>query len=537
MKETIINNKEEESFKRPKPVVLVILDGWGVNQSYVGNAITQANTPNIKKLIAEYPSTTLRASGEAVGLPWGESGNSEVGHISLGLGRILYQDLPRIIKDINDGNFFKNPALLEAIEHAKKNNSKLHLMGLISGGSVHASIEHLYVLLSLLKKEQFDRVYIHAILDGRDSPYNSGFNFIRDVERAISEYGIGKIATISGRFYTMDRNNNWDRTFKAYSAMVGGNGNSAEDPSKAVEESYQKKIYDEEFIPTVIAKEGEKPNIISDNDSVIFFNFRADRARQITKAFTASDFDKFERRILKNLNFTCFTEYEKGLSVKVAFPSEKTDNSLGEIFSTAGLQQLRISETEKYAHVTYFFNGGHEEKSSGEDHCLVPSPQVSSYDQKPEMSSGELTKKVLEAIESDKYDFILINYPNADMVGHTGNMEATVKAIEILDKCVERITSACLAKNGMTIITADHGNADVMINMQTGQIDKKHSSDPVPFVIVSNEYQGQNFGWPNVVDSDLSMIKSQGILADVAPTILKIMGLKKPDEMKGISLI
>ena len=518
----------------PKPVVLIVLDGWGVNQPYSGNAIAQANTPFIDSLIAEYPSMTLRASGEAVGLPWGEGGNSEVGHLNLGLGRILYQDLPRINKSIGDNSFYQNPALIKAKEHVKKNNSRLHLMGVVSNGCVHASIDHLHALLVFARENDIKEVYIHAILDGRDTPYNSGVNFIKGIQRSVDEYKVGKIATISGRFYTMDRNNNWDRTEKAYVAMTEGIGNKASDPVEVIEQSYKKKIYDEEFIPTVIDSKG----LIEDDDALIFFNYRPDRARQITKAFVIPDFDKFNRKkTIKNLYFAGFTEYEKGLPMEVVFPPEEITNTLGQVISEAGLKQLRIAETEKYAHVTYFFNGGREEKSEGEDHTLVPSPQVNTYDMKPEMSAIEVTKKVSDAISNDTYDFILINFANADMVGHTGNIEAAVQAIETLDKQVEKIVKSVLAKNGVVLITADHGNAEVMFNMQTGQIDKEHTSDPVPFIVIGNEYAGKNFGWQDAPSNDLSLVQPQGILSDVAPTVLHIMGLQKPPEMTGISLV
>lgn len=529
-----MNNKTN----RPRPVVLMILDGWGINQPYTGNAITQANTPVIDRLIAEYPSMTLRASGEAVGLPWGESGNSEVGHMNMGLGRIVYQDLPRINKDISDNSFYKNECLINAIKHAKKNKSNLHLMGVVSNGCVHASVDHLYALLVLAREYEFENVYIHAILDGRDVSYNSGINFIKGVERSISEYGVGSIATISGRYYAMDRNNNWDLVEKAYLAMTKGEGEKSEDPVSAIRASYDKKVYDEEFIPTVITKNGLPLAKISDNDSVIFYNFRPDRARQITKAFVEKDFDKFKReKYIENLYFACFTEYEKDLSVNIAFKSEDINNSLGSIVSSAGLSQLRISETEKYAHVTYFFNGGKEEKDPREDHILVPSPSVASYDLKPRMSASIVTDKLIEAINDDKYDFIVINYPNADMVGHTGNIDAAIEGIEFLDECVDQVVRNVLSKKGVVLITADHGNADVMFNMQTGQIDKEHTSNPVPFIIVGDEYRGRNFGWQNVVGGDLSLVQPQGVLSDIAPTVLKIMNIEKPKEMTGVSLI
>jgi len=514
------------------------MDGWGISQDYSGSAITQAKTPVIDKLIAEYPSTTLRASGESVGLPWGEMGNSEVGHLSLGLGRIIYQDLPRINKEISEGSFYRNKVLLKAIQHVKKNNSKLHLLGLVSDGCVHATIDHLYALLLLVKKYNLEKVYIHAILDGRDTAFDTGRNFISSVERSMAENKIGQIATVSGRFYTMDRNNNWDRTAKAYLAMTEGKGNKSEKAVSAIEQSYKKKIYDEEFVPTVIYKNGEPVAKIEDNDAVIFFNFRPDRARQITKAFILPDLDKFARpKFLKNLLFIGFSEYEKDLPMEIAFSQENIVNSFGEVLANAGLKQLRIAETEKYAHVTYFFNGGRETKSVGEDHTLVPSPAVSSYDQKPEMSALEVAKKVIEAVNKDQYNFILVNFANPDMVGHTGNLKAAIKAVETVDNCVEKIVSSVLAKDGLVLITADHGNAEQMYNMQTGQIDKEHTTNPVPFILVSKDYAGRNIGWPSVAGSDLSVIQPRGILSDIAPTIIKILNLKKPKEMTGISLI
>jgi 2,3-bisphosphoglycerate-independent phosphoglycerate mutase len=535
-----MDNKETQ-FIRPKPVVLVVLDGWGIAQPYSGNAISQADTKVMDQIIAQYPSMTLRASGEAVGLPWGEAGNSEVGHLNLGLGRILYQELPRINKAISDNAFYKNKALLKAMNHVKENKSQLHLLGLVSNGCVHSSIEHLQALLVMAKEQNIKQVFIHAILDGRDTAYNSGFNFISDIERSISEYGVGEIATISGRFYAMDRDNHWDRTEKAYLAMTEGKGNRGKSALKAIEESYKKKIYDEEFEPTVIDKNGSprlKEGLISDNDAVIFFNYRSDRARQLTKAFVLPSFNKFPRKkYLENLLFVCFTEYEKDLPIEVAFPPEEIKNTLGEVISKAGLKQLRIAETEKYAHVTYFFNGGREIKTEGETHELIPSPRVTSYDLKPEMSANEVTDKLIKAIEEDTYDFILVNFANADMVGHTGNIKATVRAVETVDKCLDRVIKAVLAKDGCVIITADHGNAEMEFNMQTGTINKEHSASPVPLIIVSKQFEGRRLGAQDALGSDLSLTKPQGILSDVAPTILKIMGIEKPPEMTGRSLI
>lgn len=525
--------QNNSTFKRPKPVVLAVLDGWGIIQAYSGNAISQANTPNMKEFVSKYPSMTIRASGEAVGLPWGESGNSEVGHLNLGMGRIIYQDLPRINKAISENTFYQNKVLLAATEHVKDNKSKLHFMGLTSNGCVHASIEHLQALLVFAKEQGIKEVYIHCFLDGRDTPLNSGVSYIKDLNRTIAEYGVGKVATLAGRFYAMDRDNHWDRIEKAFAAMVDGIGNSASEPVAAIEASYAKKIYDEEFIPTVIDANG----LIGDNDSVIFYNFRPDRARQITKAFTLPSFDRFKRRTIKNLYFACFTEYEKDLPVEVIFPPEVIKDTLGEVISSAGLKQLRIAETEKYAHVTYFFNGGRETKSEGETHELVPSPPVSSYDQKPEMSAFEVTEKILKVINNDEYDFILVNYANADMVGHSGNIPATAQACEAVDKCIGKVAKAVLSKGGVVLITADHGNAEEKFNMQTGTMSKEHTSNPVPFIVVGNEYEGKNLGSQDAIGGDLSLVQPQGILSDVAPTILKIMSLEKPEEMTGRSLI
>lgn len=528
------NNKA----KRPKPVVLVILDGWGINQDYAGNAITRAKKPFYDSLIAEYPTTTLRASGEAVGLPWSENGNSEVGHLNLGLGKILYQDLSRINKEVNDRSIFKNKALVKAMEHAKKHHSKLHLLGMVSTGGVHSSVDHLYALLMMAKKFDVKDVFIHAILDGRDTAFNSGKNYIRGIEQKITEKKVGRIASVSGRFYAMDRNNNWDRIEQAYLALTAGKGDMNTSAFAAVEKSYAKKVYDEEFIPTVITENDKPLALVGENDALVFFNYRPDRARQMTKAFVSPEFSGFERaQYLRNLFFVCFTEYEKNLPAAVAFPPVEIKNTLGEVISRAGLRQLRIAETEKYAHVTYFFNGGQEEKSPGEDHLLIPSPAVTSYDQKPEMSSAEVAKRVVDAVNADTYDFILVNFANCDMVGHTGNIEAAIKAIESLDLCLEKIVKSVLNKNGVLLITADHGNAEIMYDMQVGRMDKEHTTNPVPFILVGNEYAGINFGWPDAPNNDLSLLTPKGILSDVAPTVLKIMGLRKPKEMLGLSLI
>jgi len=521
---------------RPKPVVLAVLDGWGIATPYAGNAISQANTPNLSSYAANYPSLTLVASGEGVGLPWGEAGNSEVGHLNLGLGRILYQDLPRINKAIADGSFYNNQVLLKAIETVKKNNSRLHLIGLVSSGCVHASLEHLQALIALLKENKVKNFYLHAILDGRDTPYNSGLSFIKEAEKSLAGTG-GRIASLSGRFYALDRDNHWDRTAKSYEAMALGRGEKYQSAVEAIEASYKKKIYDEEFMPAVVVPQGEPAAAVKDGDAVIFFNYRPDRARQLTKAFILPGFVKFKRGKYLRVFFATFTEYEKNLPVAVVFPPETIKNTLGEVLSAAGLKQLRLAETEKYAHVTYFFNGGREQKSAGEEQILISSPAVSSYDLKPEMSALEVTEQVLKAVEQDGYDFILINFANADMVGHTGNLKATIRAVETVDKCVGKIVKAVLGKGGLLFITADHGNAEGLFNMQTGMIDKEHSANPVPFLIIGQAYEGKSLSLVDAPGGDLSLVQPQGLLADVAPTILKVMGLEKPPEMTGRSLI
>jgi 2,3-bisphosphoglycerate-independent phosphoglycerate mutase len=522
---------------RPKPVVLAVLDGWGVIQDYSGNAITQANTENYHNLIARYPAATLQASGESVGLPWGQEGNSEVGHLNLGLGRVVYQDLPRINRSITDNSFFTNAAFYKAVKHLVVSGGDLHLMGLVSAAGIHATIEHLQALLRFAKMHAVKAVYIHAFLDGRDTPYNSGLSYIRDLEASMKEEGVGKLATLSGRFYAMDRDNHWDRIGKAYIAMTQGKGNTTEDPEQAISQSYEKKIYDEEFVPTVVQKNGQPVALIKDGDAIIFTNFRPDRARQLSKAFILPGFNKFERTYLNNLLFVSMTEYENDLPVEVAYPPEIPKNSVGEMIASQRLTQLRIAETEKYAHVTYFFNGGRETKSEGETHELVPSPAVESYAQKPEMSAFEITDRIIEAINAEKYDFILVNFANADMVGHTGNLEATIKAVETVDRCLGKISQTILAKNGVLMITADHGNAEIKVNIQTGEMSKEHTINPVPFILVGNEYEGKNIGWPEVLGGDLSLVSPIGVLSDVAPTVLKILNITKPIEMMGRSLL
>ncbi len=524
--------------KRPKPVVLAILDGWGVAPEDEGNAISLAKTPNFDRFIREYPVMTLSASGNEVGLMFGEMGNSEVGHLNIGAGRVYYQTLPRINRSIVDKSFFKNRALLSAIDSAKKNKSALHLIGLVSPGNVHASQEHLFDLLKLCKLEKVKEVYIHAILDGRDTTLDSGIDFIRILQEKIKEFGRGKIATVSGRFYAMDRDNRWDRIAKAYNAMALGKSEQYfTDPEEAIQASYDKKVYDEEFVPIVIGKEGKPTAVVKSGDSIIFFNYRPDRARELTKAFILPGFSKFEREYIKNLNFVTMTEYEKELPVTVAYPPQVVNNCLAEVLSDNGLKHFHIAETEKYAHITFFLNGTVEDPFPGEDRKIISSPQVSSYDKVPEMSAPQITKEVVKAIESDKYDVILLNYANADMVGHTGNVKAAMKGIEEIDKGIGKIADYVLAKDGVMLITADHGNAEEMINLQTDSLYKEHSTNPVPFIIIGNKYKGEAGPTGDPIDGDLSLLHPVGMLADIAPTILKILDIDKPEEMTGRSLI
>ena len=531
-------NKNSRTF-RPKPVVLCILDGWGIAPPHAGNAVANAKLPHFNELASNYPVMALSAAGEAVGVPWGDVGNSKVGHVSLGSGRIVYQDLPRINKAISDGTFFKNKALCAAADHVKANNSCLHLIGLLSNGGVHAAVEHLAALLAFASEQKLKRVYLHLFLDGRDMAYNSARQLITVVEHAIGEYKVGAIATLAGRFYAMDRDNNWERTAKAYQAMAAGESDKTfATPDEAFAYYYGKKIYDEEFPPTVITTNGQPAVTITENDAIIYFNFRADRARQMTKALAVPGFSKFAGvRSFRNLFFVTMTEYEKNLPVSVAFPPETVVNTLGDVLAAAGLKQLRIAETEKYAHVTYFFNGGREDPGTGEERIVIPSPSVASYADEPKMSAPVITERLKKEIAADVYDFILVNYANADMVGHTGDMDATIIALEYLDFALRELSQLVLSKNGVLLITADHGNAEELFNMQTGVIDKEHSTNPVPLVIVGKQFEGKRLDQTDVSGADLSILNPQGILADVAPTILDIMQLQKPPEMTGRSLI
>lgn len=522
-----------------RPVVLAILDGWGVAPDGDGNAVTRANTPNFDRFVREYPAMTLCASGSEVGLVLGKMGNSEVGHLNIGGGRVYYQTIPRIDKTISDKTFFDNKAFLQAAEHVKKNKSSLHLVGLLSAGNVHSGEDHCYVLLEFARKQKIKDVYIHVILDGRDTIYNSGVDFVRKLQKKIKDYKCGEIASLSGRYYAMDRDNRWERTEKAYRAMAEGKAEVYfADPIKAIEESYAKKVYDEEFIPTVIGKKDKPTTTVNDGDAVIFYNSRPDRARQLTKAFVLPGFNKFERNYLRHLLFVTMTEYEKELPVLAAFPPQVVHNCLAEVISNEGLKQFHIAETEKYAHVTFFLNGTIEEPFPGEERKIIPSPRVSSYDQAPEMSAAEITKEVVKAIETDKYDAFMLNYANADMVGHTGIISATIKGVETIDKGLGKIAEHILAKNGVLLITSDHGNAEEMLNLKTGEKDKEHSNNPVPFLIIGNQYKGQAGPAGDAPEGDLSLMHPPvGVLADVAPTMLKIMGIEPPKEMTGRALI
>ena len=505
-----------------KTTMLMILDGFGVNENSEGNAVKLAKIPNINEIMKQYPNTIIHTSGLDVGLPEGQMGNSEVGHTNIGAGRIVYQELTRITKSIEDGDFFSNQELASAIENCKKNNSKLHVLGLLSDGGVHSHMRHLFAILELAKRKDFEDVYVHCFLDGRDTPPASADGYIAELEEKMKEKGVGKIATISGRFYAMDRDKRWERVKEAYDALVNGEGHRFASATAAIENSYQKEIFDEFVKPSVICKNDEPVATIGENDSVIFFNFRPDRAREITRTIVDPDFDGFERKYFKTY-FVTFTNYDETLLpyVHIAFKKEEIKNTLGEYISKLGLTQLRIAETEKYAHVTFFFNGGEEKQYEGEDRILIPSPKVETYDMKPEMSAGEVTDKVVDAINSKKYDVIILNYANPDMVGHTGSLEATIKALEFLDGCVKRVVDAIENNDGTLLITADHGNAEQMIDYKTGELHTAHTTNPVPLVLIGRE--------------DVKL--KEGRLADLAPTMLDLMNLAKPAEMTGESLI
>ncbi len=508
-----------------KPTVLMILDGYGLNNNTEGNAIYEAKTPVMDKLMKEYPFVKGNASGMAVGLPEGQMGNSEVGHLNMGAGRIVYQDLTRITKEIEDGDFFANKALLEAVENCKKHDSDLHLYGLVSDGGVHSHITHIYGLLELAKRNGLTKVYVHCFLDGRDTPPASGKGYIEQLEAKMKELGVGQVASVQGRYYVMDRDNRWDRVEKGYAALVYGEGVEAESATEAVQASYDKEVNDEFVVPIVIKKDGKPVATIKENDSVIFFNFRPDRAREITRALCCEDFDGFERRNgYFKLKYVCFSEYDVTIPNKiVAFEKIKLTQTFGEYLSKLGLKQARIAETEKYAHVTFFFNGGVEEANPGEDRILVPSPKVATYDLQPEMSAYLVADKLCEAIKSGKYDVIIVNFANPDMVGHTGIEPAAIKAIETVDECVGKAYEALLSVDGQMFICADHGNAEQLIDTETKAPFTAHTTNPVPFILV-NYKEGYT-------------LKEGGKLADIIPTMLEMMEIEKPAEMTGESLL
>ncbi|NLK28367.1 MAG: 2,3-bisphosphoglycerate-independent phosphoglycerate mutase [Clostridiales bacterium] len=507
-----------------KPTVLMILDGYGLNEKQEANAIAKAKTPVMDRLMAEYPFARGNASGLAVGLPEGQMGNSEVGHINMGAGRIVYQELTRITKEIEDGTFFQNAALMAAIDNCKRNNSDLHLYGLLSDGGVHSHNTHLYGLLKMAKKEGLTNVYVHVFLDGRDTAPTSGKGFVEELDEQMRIIGVGKIASVMGRYYAMDRDNRWDRVEKAYRAMVYAEGNKADNAVNALQDSYDAEVYDEFVIPTVIYEDGKPVATIKENDSIIFFNFRPDRAREITRVFCDDAFTGFSREKRMALTYVCFTEYDITIPNKiVAFHKVSIDNTFGQFLAKHHKTQLRLAETEKYAHVTFFFNAGIEVPNEGEDRILVNSPKVATYDQQPEMSAYQVADELVKAIKSLKYDVIVVNFANPDMVGHTGVENAAIKAIETVDECVGKAVEALLSVNGQMFICADHGNAEQLLDYETGDPFTAHTTNQVPFILVNYD---KNYA-----------LKDGGCLADIIPTLIEMMGLVKPDEMTGNSLL
>ncbi len=503
-----------------KPTVLMILDGYGISNETEGNAIAQAKTPVMDEILKKYPHVKGDASGMAVGLPDGQMGNSEVGHTNMGAGRIVYQMLVKITKDIEDGTFFENKALVKAMENCKQKDSSLHLMGLLSPGGVHSHMEHLYGLLEMAKKNGLSKVYVHAYLDGRDVPPSSAAEYMEEAVAKIKEIGVGSVATICGRFYAMDRDNAWDREEKAYAALVYGEGVEETDAVQAIKNSYANDVTDEFMLPTVVDKNG----MIKENDSVIFFNFRPDRARQLTRAFVDADFTGFERRNgYFPLTFVCMAQYDAEMpNVLVAYPPEELKMTFGEYLSKNGKTQLRLAETQKYAHVTFFFNGGEEKQFEGEERILVDSPKVATFDEKPEMSAYEVCDNLVEAIKSDKYDVIIVNFANPDMVGHTGIIEAAIKAIEAVDECVGKALNAVLEVDGQMFICADHGNAEKLLDEDSSPF-TAHTTNPVPFIVVNYD--------------DNAVLREGGCLADIVPTLIEMMGMEQPAEMTGKSLL
>ena len=509
-----------------KPAVLMIMDGWGNDPEGTPqtSAVAAAHKPNFDSLMNKYPNTELLCSGEEVGLPVGQMGNSEVGHLNIGAGRIVYQELTRINKSIKDGDFFTNPVLLGAIREAKKENKPLQIMGLVSDGGVHSHQEHLYALLDLAKKEGVEELYVHAFLDGRDVLPDNALEYLLPLAEKLQSFPRAGIATISGRYYAMDRDKRWERVEKAYLALTEGEGVRVKNPAEAIKLSYEQGNNDEFLLPTVLENEqGEPLSVISPEDPLIFFNFRADRARQLTRAFTEEDFSGFIRKEKPKNRFVCMTLYDKDIEAEVAFMPQDLRNTLGEVLAKEGLKQLRIAETEKYAHVTFFFNGGVEKPNPGEERILIPSPKVATYDLQPEMSAREVTRRVKEELLSRKFDFILINFANADMVGHTGFLPAATKAIETVDSCLGEVAETVLGLGGTLLVTADHGNAEMMVDKKTGEVLTSHSWNPVPLLAIGGDCE--------------SFSLRPGSLQDLAPTVLKLLKIEKPAEMTGESLL
>lgn len=508
-----------------KPTVLMILDGYGLNKTCEHNAVCQARTPVMDQLMSQCPFVPGNASGMAVGLPEGQMGNSEVGHLNMGAGRIVYQELTRITKSIEDGDFFAIPEFVQAVENCKKNGSALHLFGLVSDGGVHSHNTHIYGLLELAKRNGLENVFVHCFLDGRDTPPASGKDFVADLEAKMQEIGVGRVASVMGRYYAMDRDKNWDRVEKAYNVLTKGNGERASGAVPGIQASYDKEVYDEFVVPFSVEEDKKAIGVIQDGDSVIFYNFRPDRARELTRAFCDDDFKGFARGKRLNLVYVCFTDYDETIEHKlVAFKKEEITNTFGEFLAAHGKTQARIAETEKYAHVTFFFNGGVEEPNPGEDRILVPSPkEVPTYDLKPEMSAPQVCDKLVGAIESGKYDVIIINFANPDMVGHTGVEDAAIRAIETVDACVGRAVDAVKKMDGVLFICADHGNAEMMVDETTGEPWTAHTTNQVPFILVN-------------ADPSLKL-RENGCLADIIPTLIELMGMEKPKEMTGTSLL
>ncbi len=508
-----------------KPVVLMILDGYGLNDNCEANAVCEGRTPVMDQLMSQCPFVKGQASGLAVGLPDGQMGNSEVGHLNMGAGRIVYQELTRITKSIQDGDFFENPALMAAVDNCKKNGTALHMFGLVSDGGVHSHNTHIYGLLELAKRNGLDKVYVHCFLDGRDTPPTSGKDYVAALEEKMAEIGVGKVATVSGRYYAMDRDKNWDRVKVAYDALTKSEGNHADSATGAIQASYDEGKTDEFVVPTVVTEDGVPVAAIKSGDSVIFYNFRPDRAREMTRAFCDEEFTGFDRGERVATTFVCFTDYDETIANKqVAFVKESITNTFGEFLAAHGKKQARIAETEKYAHVTFFFNGGIEEPNEGEDRFLIPSPkEVATYDLKPEMSAPAVCDKLVEAIKSGVYDVIIINFANPDMVGHTGVEAAAIKAVEAVDACVGRTVDAIKEADGVMFICADHGNAEQLIDYETGEPFTAHTTNPVPFILVNADPSWR--------------LREGGCLADIAPTLIELLGMEQPKEMTGKSLL